>query len=390
MKLLGIILSLALGLGCLVAAVWLGSPTSKPVVAAPAANSAVAADDSLGPPVSATGPRPKAVVTETDYDFGVRSHNTTGKHTFVIRNEGEAPLVLMARKEDRTCQCTGANLENDTPVPPGGETAIELEWHIRAENPTFRHSAKIRTNDPEHRIISLSVGGKVEKQFQIDPPGSVWDLGDVTGQTVVKSSRTIYALAADQFEMKSATSDNSRIKITTEPLDAAGLEPYKARSGFRLHLEVDVAEFTGAMNDAIQLDTLFNGQETPVALQVRLRKAGPFELMARNLDPETNRLSIREFPAREGKQLEISVYARLDGEVNLVSSESTHQAVKAVWEKDETFQSKSGKTQRYKLKLEVLPGDPVSRRQSEAEKVKLVFDHPLVGTMELTVDYLSI
>ena len=47
------------------------------------------------------GPFAKAVVTgEPLFDFGVMEQGQKGEHQFVIRNEGEAPLQLVARMDD--------------------------------------------------------------------------------------------------------------------------------------------------------------------------------------------------------------------------------------------------------------------------------------------------
>ncbi len=387
MKAFAVVLALVLGVGCIVAAAWIGSLPAKKdgPVAAPTPTE----ESKIGPPIAESGPQPKAVVPETDFDFGIRPHLSSGKHAFVIRNEGEAQLVMIARKEDRTCQCTGANLESDKPLGPGEETTIVLEWEIRADVPQFRHSAKIRTNDPNNKIITLSVGGKVEKTFQYDPPGTFWDLGDVSDQTVVKSSRNVFSLADEKFEIRGLKAPEKRFKLTAEPLSAEDLQKYEAKAGYRIDLEADVANFSGAIDESVTVTALVNEKEQSSNLQIRMRKAGPIEFMARNFDPQTNRLSIGEFSANQGKKIEISAYARLEGEVQLKSAKSEHEAIQATWEKDAQFQSKSGKAQRYKLKLELPPGDPVIRRRDDAEKLELTFDRPEIGTMELRVDYLA-
>jgi hypothetical protein len=385
-----VVLALALGVGCIVAAAWLGSQPPKKEQPAPVAKTEPIPEGVVGPEISPTGPHPKAVAPETEHDFGVGMSDSDGQHTFIIRNEGEAPLVLLAHDKDRTCSCTGAKLAGDKPVLPGEETEVVLSWHIGSNANLFNHSAKIRTNDPANKVITLSVKGDIEKRYQFDPAMPFWDLGVIETETEVTSSKMIYTRAADHFEIIGPKTLHPRFKLTWEPLGEDDLASLGGRSGYRLNLVADVAGFTGTLNESFDLQTEAHGDRAITTIPLRVRKSNSMEFMARNFDPKTNRLAIGEFTANEGKTVEISVYARLDGEVNVVSAKSTHGAVKVSWEEDEKFQSKAGKTRRYLLKIEVPPAPPVSRRGDEAETVELQFNRPDIGTMILLVEYLSV
>jgi hypothetical protein len=386
MKALSVVLALLIGIGCLVAAMWLGSQSVPKKVPSQAVTPL---DDGLGPKIAADGPHPKAVASETEYNFGAMQHLSKGSHEFTIRNEGEAPLELMARKEDRTCQCTGATLTSDEPVPPGGDVKVKLEWEIKAENPNFRHSAKIRSNDPEHQVIELVITGKVEKGFQFSPAGGIWDLGNVeTSDSQISSTKAMFSQARDHFEIRDVTCANSRLKCTWEPLDADALSEYKARSGYLLHLTADLSNFTGVLSEQLEIHTDIDEGLTTL-LSVRARRPGPIELIARNWDPENNWLYLGEFPANQGKQTEILVYSRIDEELKLLSAESQHDSVKVKWEQDDQFQGKSN-VRRYRLKIEVPPGPAAQRRRDAAERIDLKFDNPQIGTLQIFVDYLAV
>ena len=147
-------------------------------------------------------------------------------------------------------------------------------------------------------------------------------------------------------------------------------------------------EITGALSESIDLTT--SHDERPIALQIRALKRGAIDIIGRNWDPERQRLMLGEFPAKNGKQAELTVYTRVDDDVKLVSAKSEHEAVTVAWEKDEQFQSKAGKTRRYRLKISVPPAAPVLRQREQAEKIDLTFDHPKLGTIRILVDYLSI
>lgn len=387
MKPLATVVVLSVGVGCLLLAIWMGqaAPPLSPTTRDP--GSAAPAPQAAPPRIAAEGPYPKAIADSVEHDFGTMLHEASGGHLFTIRNEGEAPLSLVVG--DITCNCTGAKLGSDEPVPPGGETTVDLTWKIKNPNPSFRHSAKILTNDPQHQVIELVIKGQVEKGLQFDPPSTVWDLGEVSDQTSLESKRVVFSHAMDHFEIREAACSNPRVQCTWEPLDAAALEEYHAKCGYQLHLKVDVADLSGQFEERLTIKTDLE-DEVAAELQVRLRKPSPIEIIARNWDHENSRLFLGEFSATEGKTVEINVFTRVEEEVNLLSAESEHQAVKVAWEKDDRFEGKTTKLRRYKLKVEVPPNPATQRQRDQAEKVHLKFDHPKIGTLQISVDYLAI
>src|SRR5437762_13137562 len=75
------------------------------------------------PPISPAGPYPKAVVDETDYDFGRMEVGEEQSHAYTIRNEGEAPLLI--KEGPKTCQCTVSQVETGE-VAPGAAARVTL------------------------------------------------------------------------------------------------------------------------------------------------------------------------------------------------------------------------------------------------------------------------
>jgi hypothetical protein len=198
----------------------------------------------------------------------------------------------------------------------------------------------------------------------------------------------MYSRGLDAFEIRQAVSSNPRLKCTWEPLDAETLAKFEAKSGYLLHLTVDLADFTGILNENLEISTSDKKEEDTI-LNVRVRRKGPVEIIARNWNPETNRLFLGEFPAGEGKRADASVYVRVEDEVKLLSAESDHDAVKVSWELDAKTQTQSN-VRRYRLNIEIPPGAPAQRQREQAEKVLLKFDNPDIGQLEILVDYLSI
>jgi hypothetical protein len=126
MKPSGVVVSVVFAAIALALVVWVGRYQAEP----PSLSGTKPAE--VGPPISPTGPHPKAVAEETEFDFGVMPVYGKGKHEYVIRNEGEADLVLMARKEDTTCSCTFGELSKDGSIKPGESVKVTLQWEIKA------------------------------------------------------------------------------------------------------------------------------------------------------------------------------------------------------------------------------------------------------------------
>src|SRR6516165_5276511 len=61
------------------------------------------------PPLAKSPPYPKAVISETDFEFGPMEVGEERVHDFTIRNEGQAPLII--KQGPTTCQCTVSKLE---------------------------------------------------------------------------------------------------------------------------------------------------------------------------------------------------------------------------------------------------------------------------------------
>jgi len=216
----------ALGFAFIVV-VWMGRASQDPIVETEPAPNTTNIDDGR-PKISETGPHPKAVCDEFKHDFGIMKHLDSGSHTFVVKNEGEAPLEL--KTGETTCQCTLGEL-GDTIIPPGESTEVELKWTIKNPSSRFEHSAEVFTNDPENEMILLMISGFVGRDVVFRPEGS-WNMGSITaiseGQfegMVVSQTRpemeltNISVLESDAFGIEVVPMSEEEIKEK----DAAGL-----------------------------------------------------------------------------------------------------------------------------------------------------------------------
>jgi hypothetical protein len=69
-----------------------------------------------------------AWISQTTHDFGDIKLSVPVKYDFRFKNTGDAPLIIDNVRS--TCGCTGTDWE-ETPVPPGGEGTINVEYDAR-------------------------------------------------------------------------------------------------------------------------------------------------------------------------------------------------------------------------------------------------------------------
>lgn len=96
------------------------------------------------------GPQPKLVIPQDFWDFGRVGPTDVVDHTFVLKNEGEAPLTIS--RIYTTCGCTTAELSARV-IPPGKVALLRLifdaGYHdVRGQR--VRRGVIIENNDPRH------------------------------------------------------------------------------------------------------------------------------------------------------------------------------------------------------------------------------------------------
>lgn len=111
--------------------------------------------------VAANGTRaaPKAVVPFNSFSFGDVFIGEIISQIFVIKNEGNADLVLTDFKGD--CGCTVTR--SDRIIPAGKEGTAEVEVQTVSQSGLINKSAMLHTNDPARPAISFTLTANVLK-----------------------------------------------------------------------------------------------------------------------------------------------------------------------------------------------------------------------------------
>lgn len=372
-----------------------------------------------------TGPQPRAVAETTVYDFGTLEHNAEGQHKFVIRNEGEAPLQLLARPEDSTCSCTIGSLGENT-LQPGEQTEIEMTWHIKNPSTQFEHSAVVRTNDPENEQIRFRVRGIVGK-LMVTKPGVTWDLGSVEDDQPASVSGTVHSEILDEFEISEVETSTPLLTAEIIPLDADVLAAFSepseqsrlmmekmeaeaanggpapspeapqlastppAKCGYEIKVTLSPGIPVGPFREQIKIHTDVRGGQT-LTVYVEGTRPGPIAVFPPpgvRWNSRDMRLRLDRFAASEGKTINLSMYVKnADDSFKIEDIEKSDDFLNVTVKKDETVSGKN--RQRLLMSFEIAPGvAPEVRDRSNPSTVTFKTNHPVAAEIKFSLEFVS-
>lgn len=135
-------------------------------------------------------------------DFGERGHDDRASRTLTLRNDGTAPVRVLA--VEKTCDCLTISPRSlPAPIPPGGSATLEVSMGSGRAIGALEKYVDIRTDDPRVPSIRVPVRMRVFDGFSIEPRELRFDGvcgGDPLTQSVAVSLRGAkrdFALAFD-------------------------------------------------------------------------------------------------------------------------------------------------------------------------------------------------
>ncbi len=144
-----------------------------------AALSAAGLTLALGAPLLAQGAAaPKAILAEDKKDVGTVAKGDVIKQTFLIKNTGNADLVITDVRP--ACGCTVS--EYDKVVKPGAEGKIALSIETKQFSGPISKTALVLTNDPVLPQMTLHVTAFVKPFVETHPYG-FFRIQALTGET---------------------------------------------------------------------------------------------------------------------------------------------------------------------------------------------------------------
>ncbi len=394
-------------------------------------------------PKPATGAAlPKAVVIgESLYDFGATVHGSKGEHTFKIRNDGNAPLELVARKQDHSCQCTLGSLGTNG-LKPGEETTVTLSWEIKNPSTHFHHFAKVRTNDPDKsgQEISFRVRGLVVKRLSVRP-GNEISIGSISENKPVVKTLTLVSELADSFQIQSVVASMPAITTISRPLSAEEIEklnvPDRAadaregrmppeemakaggppaspphdhaghqhedddqkefmskralvKSGYEVTVTLPTILVVGRFRETVTIQTDLEAQ--PIIVSFGGTRIGPVQILGTpgsGWNATSSLLHLGRFLAKDGKKAKLLIFVNKASEdLKIVSSQATPAAIKFQLIKDEKFNGVG--REKFDLIVEVPAGtDPIAVGDQNPGSLVLETNHPDAEKIKLDLDFTS-
>jgi hypothetical protein len=219
---------------------------------------------------------PKAVIDRQDWDLGIIESPQEFAHAFVIRNQGDSPLML--RRGPSTCKCTVGNLP-DAPIPPGGRADINVGFSDAAKKDElktgpFSESLAIRTNDPDRENVILKLSATVRRPLEIRP--SPITLTIKTTEDEAAESRSgeacIYSKTWDRFDLDVVKRSREGMSWRIEPATEAQLKLLDARSGYCLAVTLPPDMEYGEFKERLELVAApTDAEERPRKLQLEIQ-----------------------------------------------------------------------------------------------------------------------
>lgn len=209
---------------------------------------------SAGPSVAQGGPR--VVVDAPIADVGIVESGASVEHTFVLRNEGDAPLEIL--EVDPDCGCTVADY--DTVIPPGQSGRITAVVDVTTFVGPIAKYLELLTNDRQTPKLTLTVKAEVRPLIQVDP-GYVRFL-TVVGGGVERADQTLWAADIADLEVIGVRSPYPFVEARARP--ATEEEKSSFGQGRQWIVEVALAADApiGPMADHLQVRT--NHPDRPV------------------------------------------------------------------------------------------------------------------------------
>jgi hypothetical protein len=252
------------------------------------------------PGAAVTGQPQVEVIGPSDFDFGVMEKGTKQRHTFVLKNFGDAPATL--RKGDTTCKCTLSELAKDQ-LKPGETAEVSLEWTPMSFAPAFRQSAHIHIQ-PGDELIRLEVHGRVVQSARAMPEELT--LSNVSASEPRTATSFVYCYRQKDFSVtlqrleRTETAKFFEVAIVPLTADEVAEQP-EALAGVKVNVTVKPGLPLGHLEQTLHLAT--NIAEAPtLEIPIRGSISGDISVVGpRNLyDTERKVVTLGNVPRAAG------------------------------------------------------------------------------------------
>ena len=337
------------------------------------------------PAVSDSGPWPKLAFDETNFPFGSMAVKAKNSHTFGIRNEGDADLVMTTGKA--TCKCTTFSVEKDV-LKPGEETKLIINWHGGASpDRAFSHGGPLYTNDPKNSEVMFTVRGAIEMPVELLP--QLWSMGNVSLDKSGSLKAGIASKLYKQFEVESIECASKYVTVTAHPMTVEEKARDHYVSGFQLDVVLAADVPPGKFDEEINIKIKGIEGMPEIVAQLTARKYGNFVLQP--LDgamfvPDKLLLQLGQFEASVGRDVKLLLIVDEKGMTEpfeITNVEANPSFLKA--EIEELGKSAST-VHRYAVHISLPPGRPHTQKTgTKPGHIKIATNHPSKEVIDLEV-----
>lgn len=330
-------------------------------------------------------PQPVAEVEDSVFDFGTMEVGEQRDHVFTIRNIGSAKLKM--EKGTPGCKCTSFEVDK-LELEPGESTTAKVSWRIQQVTESFEQNAPLTTNDPKNPEIKLTIKGTVAQVFVIKP-GLTWRTPPLGEPVKLKGS--INSSVLDKFEITKIESSDPNMTVSFKPFTEAELnqEEMKAaavKCGYTIEADIAANVPVGDFKATITIGT-DAGEYVALPVEVAGHRGGPMQILGPNWVQEHMSVAMGTFPAKNGKKVTLHLFFAGKEELKFEEIVADPDYVKVSLEPDKTFK---GKTQKYKLVVEIPPGErPATRNSTRHGSIKVKTNVPEIGEIHFILSFVS-
>jgi hypothetical protein len=321
---------------------------------------------------------PRVECRQAEYDFGVMDPLTMGRHEFVLKNIGRAPLKLSVGPT--TCKCTVSGLDRRE-LPPGGEAQVTLEWNT-GRSPLYAHAATIYTSDPDRKSLEVRVRGKVRMHLGADV--SELSMADVRPGEAARGECLLYSQVWDDFEIESVESGLAGLTWEAARVEPAEVPRLEARAVQWLRIAIPPNGLAPRFADTLRIAARVPGRDKPVPLELSVQGnvLGPYTVYGSDIVGDAVQLGSVPWGRGKKSKLLIKVHDP-DPELGDVQV-----AVEPGFLRARLARRDGSATGLYDLHLELPAESDVCQYLGTPQgEVTIATGHPRIGTMRFPVRF---
>lgn len=251
--------------------------------------------------------RSKLVIPAPTYDFGTVNQGAEVNHDFVIKNEGNADLVI--QRVHAACGCT-ASAPSQNIVAAGEQAVISVKFDTAGFSGDKLKTVRVYTSDMDSPSSILTLKGTIEPDVMVEPRRVFFD-------NIVRGSTTI-----EPIEVVVRVREGSKSTITSVKAFSQYISVTELSSGpkeRRLKIAVDSTAPVGELRDRIVIG-ITGTRQSSINIPV-LAVVGGTVMVTPSV------VSMGVIEGTEPLERTVKIQSRGGEAVNVTSVTSTHPAI---------------------------------------------------------------